>query len=110
MLNPPTYRKINPADAPIFYLALTSDNLSLTELDYYANTVLAQSFSMIEGVAQVSVFGSQTYAVRIQLNPISMAAYQISLEDVSNAISNNNAHNPTGAIYGKNIYSTIYLD
>ncbi len=66
---PPSYRKVNPADAPILYIAMSSPTLPISTVDNYAENLLAQEISMINGVAQVSVFGSQQYAVRIQVDP-----------------------------------------
>src|SRR5271169_3336737 len=67
--SPPTFRKVNPADFPIFYLALNSATLPLYEVDKYAETILAQRLSEVSGVAQVNVYGSQKYAVRVQVDP-----------------------------------------
>src|SRR6516165_9080975 len=75
MPTPPTYSKVNPADAPILYLAMSSPTLPLSKVDDYAENLLAQQISMVDGVAQVSVFGSQQYAVRIQVDPNKLAAY-----------------------------------
>ena len=69
MPTPPSFRKVNPADSPIFYLALTSATLPLSAVDEYAETLMAQRISTVSGVAQVQVFGSQKYAVRVQLDP-----------------------------------------
>ena len=104
---PPSYRKVNPADAPIFYLSLTSDTLPLYTVDYYAETIMAERLSMLPGVAQVQVYGSQQYAVRVQVDPVKMAANNIGLDQVSNIISSANVNLPTGALYGKDIYSSI---
>ncbi|MCC8419266.1 MAG: efflux RND transporter permease subunit [Rickettsia endosymbiont of Glossina mortisans submortisans] len=104
---PPSYRKVNPADAPIFYLSLTSDTLPLYTVDYYAETIMAERLSMLPGVAQVQVYGSQQYAVRVQVDPVKMAANNIRLDQVSNIISSANVNLPTGALYGKDIYSSI---
>ncbi len=71
---PPSYRKVNPADQPVLYLALTSSTLPLYHLDEYAETMMAQRISMINGVAQVMVFGAQKYAVRVQLDPRRLAS------------------------------------
>ncbi len=100
MPSPPSYRKVNPADAPIMYLVLTSPNLPLSMVDEYAESMLAQRISMIRGVAQVNVFGSQKYAVRIQVNPDILAARQIDINTVSQAIQNNNVNLPTGTLNG----------
>jgi len=100
MLNPPSYRKVNPAAAPILFLSLSSDTLPLTAVDQYAETALAQRISMIEGVAEVSIFGTQKYAVRIQLDPASLTAHNISLEDAKQAIQQGNVNLPTGTLSG----------
>ncbi|ABE04728.1 RND family efflux transporter [Rickettsia bellii RML369-C] len=104
---PPSYRKVNPADAPIFYISLTSDTLPLYTVDYYAETIMAERLSMLPGVAQVQVYGSQQYAVRVQVDPVKMAANNIGLDQVSSIISSSNVNLPTGALYGKDIYSSI---
>ncbi|HVB37986.1 MAG TPA: efflux RND transporter permease subunit, partial [Vicinamibacterales bacterium] len=77
MPSPPTYRKVNPAASPILFLSLTSPTMRLSDLDEYAETTVAERISMVSGVAQVSVFGAQKYAVRIELNPAKLAAHQI---------------------------------
>src|SRR6478752_7350911 len=84
---PPTYRKVNPADAPILVLALTSDAMPLTQVDDYAENILAQHISQISGVAQVSVSGQQKPAVRIQLDPAKVASLGLSLEDIRSTIA-----------------------
>jgi len=73
MPSPPSYQKVNPADQPVLYLSLSSETLPLSVVDEYAETLLAERISMISGVAQVVVFGSQKYAVRVQLNPEALA-------------------------------------
>lgn len=100
MLNPPSYRKVNPAAAPILFLALSSDILPLTTVDQYAETALAQRISMLEGVAEVSIFGAQKYAVRIQLDPSSLAAHGVSLEEIKQAVQQGNVNLPTGTLSG----------
>ena len=77
MPSPPSYRKVNPANNSILLLALTSESLPLSAVDEFAQTILAQRISMISGVAQVDVFGSQKYAVRIQLDPAQLAARHV---------------------------------
>ena len=104
---PPSYRKVNPADASIFYISLTSDTLPLYTVDYYAETIMAERLSMLPGVAQVQVYSSQQYAVRVQVDPVKMAANNIGLDQVSSIISSSNVNLPTGALYGKDIYSSI---
>ncbi len=107
---PPSYQKVNPADAPILFFALTSKTLPLSELDEYGNTFLAQRISMVPGVAQVQVFGGQKYAVRIQLNPTSLANRGIGIDEVANAIRAQNVSMPTGTLFGPNRASTIVAD
>jgi len=97
---PPSYQKSNPADAPILYLALTSDLLPLSTLDEYAQTTLGQRISTVDGVAQVQVFGSQKYAVRIQLDPQALASRGVGIDEVSDAISSGNVNLPTGVLWG----------
>ena len=79
---PPTYRKVNPADQPILFIALTSPSLPLYELDEYGETMIAQRISMVSGVAQVNVYGGQKYAVRIQVDPRQLATRGIGFDDV----------------------------
>ncbi|PZM82846.1 MAG: acriflavine resistance protein B [Candidatus Melainabacteria bacterium] len=100
MPTPPTYRKVNPADSPILYLSLSSDSLPLYQVDEYAETTVAQRLSMLEGVAQVNVFGGQKYAVRIDLSPDALTARNVGFEDVTNAISKGNVNVPAGTLYG----------
>ncbi len=82
MPTPPSYRKVNPADSPILYLAVSSPTLVLSTVNEYADTVLAQRFSTVPGVAQVQVFGAQKYAVRVQLDPQALATRGIGLDEV----------------------------
>jgi HAE1 family hydrophobic/amphiphilic exporter-1 len=98
---PPSFRKVNPADFPIFYLALTSDTLPLSTVNEYAETGLAQRISTINGVAQVLVFGQQKYAVRVQVDPGALAARGIGINEVEQAIAAANVNLPTGTLYGK---------
>jgi len=107
MPNPPSYRKVNPADQPILYLALTSPTLPMYTLNDYGQTVMAQRISMINGVAQVLVYGSQKYAVRIQLDPKALAFRGIGLDQVADAVRRANVNLPTGALYGKNRAFTV---
>ena len=91
---PPSYQKVNPADQPILYYTLSSALMPLSQLDEYGETVLAQRISMVSGVAQVSVFGAQKYAVRIQLDPSALAYRKIGIDEVSNAITAQNVNLP----------------
>ena len=101
MPTPPTFRKVNPADQPILFLALTSPTLPLSKVDEYAETLLGEQISMVSGVAQVSVFGSTKYAVRIQLDPMEMASRQIGIDEVTQAVQAGNVNLPTGTLYGQ---------
>lgn len=101
MPNPPSYRKVNPADQPVLFLALTSPALPLYALNEYAETMMAQRISMVSGVAQVQVFGSQKYAVRAQVNPEVLASRGIGIDEVANAIARANVNLPTGVLDGK---------
>ena len=98
---PPSFRKVNPADFPVYYLALTSQALPLSTVNEYAETYLAQRISTINGVAQVLVFGQQKYAVRVQVDPNAMAARGVGINEIESAISNANVNLPTGTLYGK---------
>ncbi len=98
---PPSFRKVNPADFPVYYLALTSSQMPLSTVNEYAETYLAQRISTINGVAQVLVFGQQKYAVRVQVDPNAMAARGVGINEVESAISNANVNLPTGTLYGK---------
>jgi HAE1 family hydrophobic/amphiphilic exporter-1 len=100
MPTPPYYRKVNPADQPILYLALTSSTLPLYELNEYGETMMAQRISMVPGVAQVMVYGSQKYAVRIQLDPWALANRGIGIDEVERAVQNANVNLPTGILQG----------
>ena len=100
MPTPPTFTKVNPADQPILYLALTSDTLPLYSLDEYAETRIAQRISTITGVAQVQVLGAQKYAVHVQTDPHALAAHQIGLNEIETALKNWNVNLPTGSIIG----------
>ena len=98
---PPSFNKVNPADQPVIYLALSSPTLPLYSVDEYAETLMAQRISMISGVAQVSVFGAQKFAVRAQVDPNALAARKIGIDDVGNALSLGNVNLPTGILDGK---------
>ena len=101
MPTPPSFRKVNPADFPVFFLALTSDVLPISTVNEYAETYLAQRISTISGVAQVQVFGQQKYAVRVQVDPSQLAARGVSMNEVQQAVAGANVNLPTGTLYGK---------
>jgi HAE1 family hydrophobic/amphiphilic exporter-1 len=97
---PPSFRKVNPADQPILYLSLSSPTLKLSEVNEYADTMLAQRISMISGVAQVEIYGAQKYAVRAQLDPRALAARKIGIDEITAAIAAGNTNQPVGLLYG----------
>ncbi|HET7063215.1 MAG TPA: efflux RND transporter permease subunit [Rudaea sp.] len=102
MTTPPTFRKVNPADAPIFFVGMSSKTLPLSKVDEYGESLLAQRLSMIDGVALVNVYGSAKYAVRIDLDPGAMAARGLGIDQVQAAVSSGNVDLPTGTLYGSN--------
>ena len=97
---PPTYQKVDPSQSPIIVYALTSASLKLSQLDEFGQVTIGQRLSTVEGVAQVQVYGSQKYAVRVQLDPQAMAARQIGIDEVSDAIGQGNVNLPTGILWG----------
>ncbi|HWU37468.1 MAG TPA: efflux RND transporter permease subunit, partial [Candidatus Acidoferrum sp.] len=101
MPSPPAVRKVNPADSPILFLALSSPTLPLSVVDEYAETLLAQRISMVSGVSQVQVFGAQKYAVRIQVDPSALASRGIGIDEVESAIEQGNVNLPTGNLDGR---------
>jgi len=100
MPTPPVYQKVNPADQPVIYLSLSSPTLPLYTVDEYAQTNMAQRISTISGVAQVQVFGSQKYAVRVQLDPRALTTRGIGIDEVEQALARSNVNLPTGTLYG----------
>ncbi len=100
MPNPPTFRRVNPADQPILYIGLTSPTLPLYELNEYGDTMMAQRISMVSGVAQVQVFGAQKYAVRVDVDPRALASRGIGIDEVEQAVRSANVNMPTGTLYG----------
>ncbi|HEY4640224.1 MAG TPA: efflux RND transporter permease subunit [Thermoanaerobaculia bacterium] len=97
---PPSYSKVNPADTPVIYLAITSDQMPLYQLDEFAETNMAQRISTVAGVAQVQVYGAQKYATRIQLDPQQLATRGIGIDEVVTAVKNSNVNLPTGVLNG----------
>ncbi len=105
---PPTYRKVNPADSPILLFSVHSDVLPVTAVDDYAENILAQQISQLPGIAQVSIGGQQKPAVRVQVDPVKLAALGLQLEDVANVISAATVDAPKGSINGPKRALTIY--
>ena len=104
---PPTYSKVNPADSPVLYIAMSSPTLPLSVVDDYAENLLAEQISQINGVAQVSVFGSQEYAVRVQVDPNKLAAFGLGIDQVEQALEAGNVNQPLGTLYGKHQAFTV---
>ncbi|HJX89547.1 MAG TPA: efflux RND transporter permease subunit [Pyrinomonadaceae bacterium] len=100
MPNPPTLKKVNPADQPIMYLRVASSTLPLSKVNEFADTLIAQRLSTINGVAQVLVTGEQKYAVRVQVDPSALATRAIGLDDVVSSLQRGNVNQPVGTLYG----------
>ncbi len=94
MPRPPSYLKVNPAEQPIFYLALSSSVAPFYTIDEYAETLIAQRLSMVDGVSRVQVYGAQKYAVRVQVDPEQLAARGIGIDDVQKAIGRRQYQSP----------------
>jgi HAE1 family hydrophobic/amphiphilic exporter-1 len=97
---PPSYNKVNPADTPVLYLAITSETMPLYQLDEYAETMMALRISAVEGVAQVQVYGAQKYAVRIQIDPKELSSRGVGIDEVKSAIAASNVNLPSGVLTG----------
>ncbi len=107
MPSPPSYKKVNPADQPVLFLAVTSPTLPLYVVDEYAETLMSQRISQLPGVAQVVVYGSQKYAVRVQVDPQKLASKGIGIDEVARAIQERNVNLPVGVISGPRQEVTI---
>ena len=106
----PSYRKVNPSDAPILFVALNSPSISLSELNDYAENLIAPSISAINGVALVNVNGQKKRAIRIRPNPQALAAHQLTMDDVQNAINSGNSNTPVGVLHGPKQVLSIHMD
>jgi len=100
MPSPPSYDKVNPSSSPVMYLTMSAATMTPAALDEYAETLLARRISMVSGVAQVQVFGAKKYAVRVQADPDKLAAREVGLEEVRDALSHQNVNLPAGSLYG----------
>ncbi len=107
---PPSFRKSNPADQPIVFLSLVSDTLSMSQLDEFAETMVAPRISMVNDVAQVQVMGQQKYAVRVQIDPDKLAAKKVGLNEVDAALNNWNINIPLGTLYGPQVAYNIFAN
>lgn len=101
MTSLPTYRKVNPADAPILFVALTSDSLPLSQLNDYAENLISPTVSTIDGVAQVQIYGQRRYAVRILAKPEQLAQHNLTMDDLANTLRSANANSPIGTLTGE---------
>ncbi|POW59267.1 multidrug transporter subunit MdtC [Candidatus Pantoea alvi] len=106
--NPPTYKKVNPADSAVITLAASSDNLPLTQVQDLVNTRVALKLSQISGVGMVTLAGGHQPAIRVQMNPTALAAHHLTLEDVNTLISNSNVNGSKGGFDGK--YHSVTID
>ncbi len=107
MPSPPSYSKVNPAAQPILYIAISSQTMSPSQLDEYAETRMARRISMVNGVARVQVFGAKKFAVRVQADPEKLAARSIDLEEVRTALSSGSINLPAGSLYGTSKSYTV---
>ena len=107
MPSPPTYRKVNPADSPVLVMGVHSDTLPLTVVDDYADTILAQQMSQIDGVSQVSIGGEQKPAVRVQVDPAKLAAKNLTLEDIRSVIAAATTNAAKGTLYSNDRSLTL---
>ncbi len=107
MTTPPSYRKVNPADAPIIFITLTSPSLSLSELNNYSDNLIAPTISTLPGVAQVNVTGQKRFAVRVRVRPDALASRNLTVTDLANALAAANANTPVGILEGPRQTLTI---
>src|SRR3954469_18696849 len=107
MTTPPSFRKVNPGEAPVVFISAFSDTLPLSSVDEFAEVVVAQQMSQVPGVALVDVYGTQKFAVRVQVDPVAAAARNISLDDIRRVIASTNSNSPVGTLYGQNQNVTL---
>ncbi len=107
MTTPPSYRKVNPADAPILFIGLTSPSMSLSELNSYADNLIAPTLSTLPGIAQVDINGRKKYAVRVRVKPEALAARNLTVDDIAQALRAANANTPVGTLEGPRQTLTI---
>jgi len=107
MTTPPSYRKVNPADAPIMFVTLTSPSMALSELNSYADNLIAPTLSTLPGIAQINVNGQKRYAVRVRMRPDALAARNLTMDDIANSLKAANANTPVGTLEGRRQTLTI---
>jgi HAE1 family hydrophobic/amphiphilic exporter-1 len=110
MSTPPSYRKVNPADAPVLFMTLTSPAMDLFEVSDYAENLISPNLSTIDGVAQVLVYGQKRYAVRVRANPAKLAMNNLTMDDVAQAVNKANSNAPVGVLDGPRQALTIYAN
>jgi HAE1 family hydrophobic/amphiphilic exporter-1 len=110
MTIPPSYRKVNPADAPVLFLAMTSPSLDLSELSDFGENLISPNLSTIDGVAQVLVYGQKRYAVRVKANPAKLAMNNLTMDELGQAITKANSNSPVGVLDGPRQSLTIYAN
>ena len=110
MTTPPSYRKVNPADAPVLFMTLTSPSMDLFEVSDYAENLISPNLSTIDGVAQVLVYGQKRYAVRVRANPAKLALNNLTMDDVAQAVNKANSNAPVGVLDGPRQALTIYAN
>ena len=110
MPSPPSYMKVNPGDYPVMLLVMRSPTLPLSTVNEYADSNVSQRISMVNGVAQVNVFGPQKYAVRIDVDPRKLSAHGIGIDEVVTAIQASNVNLPTGTMSGRERIFTVLAD
>src|SRR5580765_1029580 len=108
--NQPTYRKVNPADAPILILALTSQTLPQSRIFEFADSILGQKLSQVEGVSQANISGEEKSAVRVQVNPGALASANVSLEEVRSTLSQVNVNLPLGSLNDDHVSHTLVIN
>ncbi|MFI4984095.1 MAG: efflux RND transporter permease subunit [Rickettsiales bacterium] len=100
MTAPPSFKKVNPADQPVMFISVASDTLTLTDVDRYVETIMSQKIATLDGVAEVTIYGQQKYAVRVQADPEKLAANGLAFSDISNIVANSASNTPVGVIDG----------
>lgn len=100
MATPPSYQKVNPADAPVIFLSLTSPSMSLSDLNSFASNLISPTLSTLPGVAQVNINGQKKYAVRVRVRPEALATHNLTVDDIANALHSANANSPLGTLDG----------
>lgn len=107
---PPSFQKVNPADQPVLFVAVSSDTLPISRVNEYADTLMSQRISTLPGVAQVLIYGSQKYAVRVQLDPDKLAAQGLSFDDIRQSLADASSNAPVGVISGSKQLFNIMVD